>query len=328
MNFSTFLLFILFIFSCGLTWLIKRFYEKRKILDIPNERSSHSKAVPRGGGLAIVLTWYAGITAFYLLNLIDKNLYFAFLCGILLASVSFLDDIRSLSPLIRLVAQSLSVALALLFLGGIQQFWLFENIQIPLILLYPSVVLGMIWFINLYNFLDGIDGYASIEAITMAVAFYLFTGQSLTFILMASVLGFLIWNWPKAKIFMGDVGSTQLGFIIVILGIYFHNQNQLSIINWLILTAPFWFDATLTLFRRVRNKEKLSQAHKKHIYQRLVQSGFSHLKVDILLTIFNLIIISLVYMCQIYKILIIPTFFFVISTLYMLAIYTDKRKAF
>ena len=186
----------------------------------------------------------------------------------------------------------------------------------------------MVWFINIYNFLDGIDGYASVEAIAVAAAFYIFTGQTITFILIASVIGFLIWNWPRAKIFMGDVGSTQLGFIIVVLGIYFHNEKSLSIINWLIITTPFWFDATLTLYRRWRNKEKLIQAHRKHIYQRLVQSGFSHLKVDLLLCLLNIVLILFVFISIKYQILEIPLLLFSIFALYFVAIYTDKRKTF
>jgi Fuc2NAc and GlcNAc transferase len=186
----------------------------------------------------------------------------------------------------------------------------------------------MVWFINLFNFLDGIDGYASIEAITLALALYLFTGQNINLILIASVLGFLIWNRPKAKIFMGDVGSTQLGFILIVLGIYFHNEKSLSFIYWIVLSAPFWFDATLTLLRRLRNREKLSQAHRKHIYQRLVQSGFSHLHVDILLIMVNFFLAVLVFIFSKYKVPDIPLLILTLTLMYLIAIYTDRRKQF
>lgn len=311
-----------------LTWITKRFSLKNRILDIPNERSSHSEPTPRGGGLAIVITWYIGITVLFLRGTVDNNLYFALMSGIVLAVFSIIDDVIDLKPSIRIIAQTITVLLAFYFLNGIQPVLLFDKILIPSIILYPVVIVGMVWFINLYNFLDGIDGYASVEAIGVAFAFYLFTGQTIIFILVASVIGFLIWNWPKAKIFMGDVGSTQLGFIIVVLGIYFHNVKSLSIVNWLILTTPFWFDATLTLYRRWRNKEKLSQAHRKHIYQRLVQSGFSHLKVDVLLTLINIVLIILVLVTHSNSLLQIPLLLVTIGSLYVVALYADKRKQF
>ena len=317
---------LLLIVSFILTWVIRKFSVKNRILDIPNERSSHSVPTPRGGGLAIVIAWYVGITIMFVLLTIDDKLYFALMSGIILAAISVIDDVIDLRPSIRIIAQTITVLLAFYFLNGIQPVLLFNKVLIPSIVLYPVVIVGMVWFINLYNFLDGIDGYASLEAIAIALAFYLFTGNAISFVLISSVIGFLIWNWPKAKIFMGDVGSTQLGFIIVVLGIYFHNEKSFSIINWLILTAPFWFDATLTLYRRWRNKEKLSQAHRKHIYQRLVQSGFSHLKVDILLILINFFIILLVYFTHRNSMLQIPLLLITTGSLYIIAIYADRRK--
>jgi UDP-N-acetylmuramyl pentapeptide phosphotransferase/UDP-N-acetylglucosamine-1-phosphate transferase len=311
-----------------MTWLFRRVSQKRNIVDIPNERSSHTVPTPRGGGLAIVIAWYIGISILFSMGMLERNLYFAFLCGLLLATISLIDDVIDLKPAIRLISQVFTVIAAFVFLGGIHPVLLFEKDVIPEMLLYAITILGMVWFINLFNFLDGIDGYASVEAITLAMAFFLFTGQSISLILIASVLGFLIWNWPKAKIFMGDVGSTQLGFILIVLGIYYHNNNSLSIINWLILSVPFWFDATLTLIRRWRNKEKLSQAHRKHIYQRLVQSGFSHLKVDLLLIVLNLILTIIVYLFIKLNLPQVVLLIAVIPCLYLITLYVDKRKPF
>jgi Fuc2NAc and GlcNAc transferase len=140
--------------------------------------------------------------------------------------------------------------------------------------------------------------------------------------------GFLCWNWPKAKIFMGDVGSTQLGFILVVLGIYFHNKLQFSILNWIMLTSPFWFDATLTLIRRMRNKEKLSEAHRKHAYQRIVQAGFSHEKVNFFLILINLFIITLIIFYREVKILQIPIFVFSLLIFYLITKAVDRRVPF
>lgn len=297
-------------------------------MDIPNERSSHVLPTPRGGGLAIVITWYIGISIMFSFKMIDNRLYYALLSGILLAIVSLIDDVINLKPVFRLLAQVITTITAFIFLKGINPVNISGN-EINLWYLgYPITIIGMVWFINLFNFLDGIDAYASIEAIAVAIGLYIFTGNIISVILIASVLGFLIWNWPKAKIFMGDVGSTQLGFILVVLGIYFHNNQQFSIIHWVLLTSPFWFDATFTLFRRWKNKEKLSEAHKKHAYQRIVQAGFSHLKTDMYLIGINVIILLLIFISRKYEFIIIPLFVLIILFMYWLTRQVDKRKSF
>jgi Fuc2NAc and GlcNAc transferase len=150
----------------------------------------------------------------------------------------------------------------------------------------------------------------------------------ITILLIICVTGFLCWNWPKAKIFMGDVGSTQLGFILVVLGIYFHNNLEFSILNWIMLTSPFWFDATLTLFRRMKNKEKLSEAHRKHAYQRIVQAGFTHEKVNIFLILINLFIIILIIFYREIKILQIPIFVFSLMIFYLITRTVDRKIPF
>lgn len=301
---------------------------KHKILDIPNERSSHTIPTPRGGGLAIVITWYVGISIIYFVGSLDKGLYFALLSGCILAIVSILDDLFDIKPYIRLTFQILSAVLAYLFLGGLLPFNILGFDLSSKMLLFIFVILGILWFINIYNFLDGIDGYASVEAIIVSIVLYFFSGNIITLILIASVSGFLIWNWPKAKIFMGDIGSTQLGFILVVLGVYLHNQTHLSIIHWIMLSSLFWFDATLTLYRRWRNKETLTKAHKKHAYQRIVQSGFSHNKTLLVSILINMVIIGFVYLSQVYSILLIPLFIINLLFLYFITRLIDNRLPF
>jgi UDP-N-acetylmuramyl pentapeptide phosphotransferase/UDP-N-acetylglucosamine-1-phosphate transferase len=290
-------LLILFTLSFLLTLLVRHLALKKNLIDQVNERSSHTIPTPRGGGLAIVLCWFGALVYLFIHKDIEPNLFFALLSGLILAIVSWLDDLMDLKPGVRILAQALSALGALYFLGGIKLlpgfdaqwfFWLTNFI----------VFVGIIWFINLYNFLDGLDGYASQEAILVSAGLILITGQPQLWLLIAAVAGFLAWNWPKAKIFMGDVGSTQLGFILVVFGIYYHNSGSVAISNWLILTSLFWFDATFTLYRRWRNGEKLSVAHKKHGYQRLVQGGFSHLKVDLWAISLNIVLIGLSYLGQ------------------------------
>ena len=319
---------ILLIVSYAITYFFRKIAIKKSILDLPNERSSHTIPTPRGGGLAIVITWYIGITFFLFCNKISTELYFAFLSGLILVIVSLTDDFINLSPIIRLFAQAASSALALYFLGGLQiiDFGIFKIESIWI--LTPIAFIAFIWFINLYNFLDGIDGYAALEAIFISISFFLFTHDFNLIILAVATLGFLIWNWQPAKIFMGDVGSTLLGFNFVVFAIYFQNSEKLSIIVILILTAVFWFDATLTLFRRWRNNEKLSVAHKKHAYQRIVQAGFSHQKTVFCSLIIN--VIGLIIVLITYHNILFLLFFFVI---YLLFLYTivkliDKKKAF
>lgn len=323
-----FLSVLLLLTSFLLTWIIKNISLKKNILDIPNERSSHFVPTPRGGGLAIVISWYIGLSILFFLGRIDQNLFFALLSGVLLAIISLIDDIKNLKPYIRLVTQFVTVTVALIFLKGIEPVFISSKEIFSYIILIPLSIVGMVWFINLFNFLDGIDAYASLEALTIALVLFVFTGNIVNLVLLSCIFGFLLWNWPKAKIFMGDVGSTQLGFILIVLGIYFQNRNQFSIIHWIMLSSPFWFDATLTLFRRWRNGEKLSQAHRKHIYQRIVQAGFSHLKTDIYLIIINIIIFILILASIKYAILLIPLFAVNLVFLFLITRLVDKRMPF
>lgn len=280
-----------------LTKFLIAFSKKRHLLSYPNERSLHSTPTPRIGGVAFVATWYIGLLLFFYLGLVESELFFALLSGLLLAMVSLIDDLVGIKPVVRLIVHFVVVVGAFWLLGGIRPLISFNYGEIiHYCIIYPLSVVGMVWFINLFNFMDGIDGYASIEAISIALILFIFSCNPLLLLLFAVVLGFLFWNWPKAKIFMGDIGSTQLGFILIVFGIHFHNKLDFSILNWIMLASPFWFDATYTLYRRWRNREKLSQAHKKHAFQRLVQAGYSHLQVDIGLIVINLIILLLILM--------------------------------
>lgn len=311
-----------------MTYFIMKYAIRNKLTVIPNERSLHDIPTPKGGGIAITLTWYAGITVFYLTGIIEQSLYFALLSGILLALVSFLDDLHGLKPLIRLIVQFITAIAAFSFLHGLRPLVMPEvNINYNY-LVYPLAIVGMVWFINLFNFMDGVDGFASVEVITVSAVLFVMSWNIITILLIVCVAGFLCWNWPKAKIFMGDVGSTQLGFILVVLGIYFHNTLEFSILNWIMLTSPFWFDATLTLFRRLRNREKISEAHRKHAYQRIVQAGFSHEKVNLSLILINLLIIALIVFYREFRVLQIPIFAFSLLIFYMITKSVDKRVPF
>lgn len=248
--------------------------------------------------------------------------------GIILSIISLIDDVKEIKPLIRLLFHFIVAIMAFVFLEGLRPLKIsgFES-QYNYII-YPLAVIGIVWFINLFNFMDGVDGFASVEVITIASVMFVLSWNLINIILIVSVAGFLCWNWPKAKIFMGDVGSTQLGFITVVLGIYFHNNLDFSILNWIMLTSPFWFDATLTLLRRWRNGENLTQAHRKHAYQRLVLAGYSQVKVNLILIIINVFIILLIILYRGFKVFQVPVFIFSLIFYYYLTRIVDRKMPF
>jgi len=315
---------VLFFISFSLTYFIKNYALKKSLLAEVNERSSHTAPTPHGGGLAIAFTWFLGLSYLYYNNDINTSLYMALMMGIVLSCVSYLDDLFELSPKIRLITQAIVAFMGLYFLGGLEKidfvFFVIENQIITNIFAFFMIL----WFINLYNFLDGIDGYAGSEAIFLSIAAFILFGESHFLVLAAAVLGFLLWNWHRAKIFMGDVGSTLLGYNVAVFTIYYANAESSNLWVWIILFGLFWFDATLTLYRRFKNKEKLSQAHKKHAYQRLTQSGWGHDKVVLFSILINILLFVIVYFISNVFI----AFFIALCLLYFCAKYVDRQKGF
>jgi Fuc2NAc and GlcNAc transferase len=322
------LILLTFLLSFSGTYLIRKIATKRNILDVPNKRSSHNQPVPRGGGLAIAIAWYVAIITLFLFKEIQSNLFFALLCSVPVATIGLLDDVLNISPKIRLVVQVLSSALAVYFLGGL------KSIDLGFVILHNSTffslaaILGIVWFTNLFNFLDGIDGFVSLEIIFISFAAFFILGLKLPLFLAAATIGFLLWNWQPAKIFMGDVGSTMLGFTVGIFTIYYQNTNESSFVIWLLFSSLFWFDATITLFRRWRNHEKLSVAHRKHAYQRMVQFGYSHQKTVICSGVINLTIMALAWLAVSNPNFLLPLFAINIIYLYILIRLIDKRFPF
>jgi UDP-N-acetylmuramyl pentapeptide phosphotransferase/UDP-N-acetylglucosamine-1-phosphate transferase len=301
---------------------------KKKMFDIPNDRSMHNIPTPHSGGIAIIISWYLGLTILYLYGIIVKELYYALLCGILIAAVSIADAIKGLTPSVRLVVHFITAIAAFYLLGGLRPLILPGIGANYNFLIYPIAIIGMVWFINLFNFMDGVDGFASTEAIIVCSVLFVLTWNLATILLIACISGFLYWNLPRAKIFMGDVGSTQLGFILVVLGIHFHNIFEFSILNWIMVTSPFWFDATLTLLRRWRNGERLSEAHRKHVYQRIIQAGFSHERVNLFLILINIIIVIMITVYREIKILQIPLFILTLALYYFITRSVDRKVPF
>lgn len=315
---------VLFLISFSLTYFIKNYAIKKSLLATVNERSSHTTPTPHGGGIAIVITWFIGLTYLYFTNQIDHTLFSSLTVGVFISIVSFFDDIYELSAKLRILVQSFVALVGLYMVGGLDSITFgFFSVESQIVTNIFAFLL-IVWYINLTNFIDGINGYVGAEFIFLSIAGLLIFGEAHFIILAVTVLGFLYWNWNKAKIFMGDVGSTLLGYNIAIFTIYYGNQEATNLWIWIVLFGVFWFDATLTLIRRKFNGEKLSQAHKKHAYQRLTQSGWSHYKVTNYSIIINLILFLLVYFIS----NIFVVFLITIMLLYSIVKYIDKKKEF
>ncbi|MFT0212582.1 glycosyltransferase family 4 protein [Pseudomonas sp. F1_0610] len=294
---------ILFIICCGLflagylgTYGLRRLALAKSIIDIPNERSSHTVATPRGGGVAIVLSFIGALFVLFLFDFLLFNLFIALLgAGVLLAVIGFLDDLGHVAARWRLLGHFSAAIWGLYWLQGFP----------PLIILGMSLDLSWagyilaavysVWLLNLYNFMDGIDGLASIEAMTsclsMAFLYWLLEFQDSAVLLIAlasSVLGFLVWNFPPAKIFMGDAGSGFLGIILALLSIQGAWLSANFFWCWIIVLGVFIVDATFTLLHRLWRKEKVYEAHRSHAYQYAARQFNSHKKVTLAVLLINL----------------------------------------
>ena len=262
------------------TWFATRqvlgYLKRRGIFDRPNARSSHDAPVPRGGGLAVIGVLVAAfVLAGVLLGAPETWYVAAALVG--LAAISWIDDIKGLPASPRLMAQAAAVALGLLALPGpIAQGFLAPWLDAAL------AALAWLWFVNLFNFMDGIDGIASAEATALAVGIVLVAalpGGPDDLVLYAAAmggtaLGFLPWNWHRAKVFLGDVGSVPLGFALGWLLLSLAASG--AWIAALVLPLYYLADSTLTLARRAVRGEPVWRAHREHFYQRAVRGGLSH----------------------------------------------------
>jgi len=285
------------IVSALLTGAVRRLALSQGVLDLPNERSSHSKATPRGGGVSLVLTITGASIALALVGALQKGLLLALLGGIAVAAVGFVDDRRAVAPSIRLVVHVAAGVLAVAALGGLPPLRIGTEIVDLGWAGHSLAVLGIVWALNLFNFMDGIDGIAASEAVFVTLAGALLGLRqggntdlsSLGLVLAAACAGFLLWNWPPAKIFMGDVGSGYLGYVIAVLALASTRDNPIALWVWLILGGVFFVDATVTLVRRVIRGEPIHQAHRSHAYQWLARRWASHAKVTCAVLMVNVL---------------------------------------
>lgn len=309
-----------------LTYFVKVIAQNKMIIDVPNERSSHTIPTPRGGGLAIISVWFLMLTYLFFYDNLNKELYLTLLTGILIAIISLIDDIYTIKSLPRLLIQIITAIIVIYITDGIKFIDLgFYTIENPYFLKLISFV-GIIWFVNLFNFIDGIDGYVSLGTILIALGLYYFSKENVILLFAITIFGFLPWNWQKAKIFMGDIGSTVLGFTIVVFLIYLNNKSELNILYGLMLTSVFWFDTTFTITKRLINKENIGKPHKKHAYQRFVRHGFSHQKVSLFAACIKVLLFLLVLGMHYYNLHEYVLVLFLLVIVFHLSIYSLANK--
>ena len=282
-----------------LTALLRRYALARSLLDVPNARSSHSLPTPRGGGVAIVVAFLAGLCLAFFAGLgIAAELFYALLgAGLGIALLGFLDDHGHIAARWRLLGHFLAAAWALYWLGGLPPLAVFGGLLQLSWIGHVLAAFYLVWLLNLYNFMDGIDGIASVEAICVclggAILYALLETSLLAdlplLMLAAAVLGFLLWNFPPARIFMGDAGSGFLGIVLGVLSLQAAWTNPLLLWAWLILLGVFIVDATLTLLRRLLRGEKVYEAHRSHAYQYASRRFGRHLPVTMAVAALNLV---------------------------------------
>lgn len=278
------ILLLIFALSVTLVYFFCKYALQKGLLDIPNARSSHTTITPRGGGTVFVLLWLALFVIGLLFNRFTLREAGLFIPGVMMVSlVGYWDDKHHLSAKSRFLVQIMAATYSIFMMGGIDRFVIWNSSSLHLGILGSLLAgLAIIWSTNLLNFMDGLDGLAAVEALfVLGMGGFLFFHKGhndialLAWGLASAVAGFLVWNWPKAIIFMGDVGSYCLGFLIALFAILGNKLYGIPVGLWIILYGAFWFDATLTLLRRFLKGENITSAHQKHAYQRLYLKGFS-----------------------------------------------------
>lgn len=286
-----------FAISFVLTWGLRRYALTHQVMDIPNARSSHQVPTPRGGGLAIVVTFLGALPFLAWTGTLRLNeLCALFGAGLITAVIGFIDDHRHIDARWRLLGHFIAAFWGLAWLGGLPSLSIFGHVIDMGVWGALLAAVYLVWLLNLYNFMDGIDGIASIEAICVgigSVAMYAVAGlptlSAISMILIAAVAGFVLWNFPVARIFMGDAGSGFLGIVLGLLSLMAAWADQRLFWGWLILLGVFIVDATITLLRRLFRGDRIYQAHRSHAYQYAARQAGRHAPVTWCVALINLV---------------------------------------
>ncbi|MCW1967814.1 MAG: glycosyltransferase family 4 protein [Anaerolineae bacterium] len=277
---------------------LRRYAERQRVLmDVPNERSSHTRPKPRGGGVMIVLLTLLGVIALMFVEPTQLRALLIFLlCGGIIAITGWIDDMRSLSTTLRLAVQILCALLTVLGLGYFDLIRLSGDLTLNIGLLgLPLTIIWIVGLTNAYNFMDGIDGIAGGQAVVGGVMWlwvgWLWNAPILLVIgvlIAASSLGFLWHNWQPSRIIMGDVGATFLGYAFAVLPLLYrvaYPADPSTSWGWTMSIVTLWAflaDTGITMLRRALRRENIFQAHRSHFYQQLVIRGWSHAAVSLL----------------------------------------------
>lgn len=281
-----------------LSWLISALLVRRGgawLMDVPVERSAHQRATPRGGGIAIVISTYSFLFILASQGYLNLFQFSVLLCALPVAVTGFADDIRSLSVKVRLPVHLLSAFAALTLLGPVPEPFFSGLIELPYVLMSALLMVALVWLLNLYNFMDGIDTLAAGQCLFVSGAAAILLPDSQVALvwvcagLFVTTLGFFVWNLPPARLFMGDVGSTFLGFLLGLLGLLSHFDGSLSVWVWVLLMGVFIADTTFTLLRRWMSGFSVTHGHNTHAYQHLARRLGSHSRVAWILTAVNLV---------------------------------------
>jgi Fuc2NAc and GlcNAc transferase len=283
--------------ALALTGVLRWYALARSIIDIPNARSSHTVPTPRGGGVAIVASFLLALPLAAISGLASWPVVVALLgAGAGIALLGFLDDHGHIAARWRLLGHFVGAIWALFWLGGLPPLSLFGMSFDLGWLGHALAALYLVWLLNLYNFMDGIDGIASLEAICVCIGgalLFVLSGHAgeaaLPLLMAAAVAGFLFWNFPPARIFMGDAGSGFLGVSLGILSLQAAWVAPKLLWSWLILLGVFVVDATFTLLRRLLRGDKVYEAHRSHAYQYASRRFGRHLPVTLAVGAINLL---------------------------------------
>lgn len=287
-------LLVVFLSAVLLTGFVRIVAIRAKILDLPTSRSAHVSPTPVGGGVSIALVTLISICIFFYNGNIPANEFLALCSAGLVAGVGLFDDIKKLNIRWRLPAQLLAAIWSVWWLGNTPSIDIAIFTLNNWFVLNVLAILALLWLLNLYNFMDGIDGLAGSELVfvnAFVLMFVISNNDEVIMLIAAALLasgaGFLFWNLPPAKIFMGDVGSGFAGFITGIMALLSMHHGTLTIWTWLLLLGVFITDATVTLIIRFRNGEKWYEGHTNHAYQNAARRYRSHGKVTITVLAIN-----------------------------------------
>lgn len=290
-----------FIATAILTYILTKYFAAIGLVDVPSNRRSHDKVTPRGGGLAIVIVVMIALSSFeYITSGLLINSIKILPLLFIIAFVSFLDDLKPVPVLIRLIVHLICSAFAVFLFSPL-------NFTTPILtyIVFTALVVALSGFVNIYNFMDGIDGMSCVESIHLSSSILIlcllqfqvlvnpYFIVNISIIILGCSIGFLIFNWNPAKIFLGDVGSISLGFLLGLCLLLLAITNANLFIACFIASLYYVTDAVLTILIRLINKEKIWQPHLKHFFQKAVKKGKSYKKVVSIIAICNVFLMIL-----------------------------------